>query len=634
MKSEPTRIDHLRSGTVARSSGWLAAGLIALAALVAYHNSFSGAFVLDDSSSIAGNPSIRHLWPLGGPLSPPHGRGLTVDGRPILNLSLAVNYALGGARVWGYHALNLIIHIVAGLVLFGVVRRTLERIRAAGDPMLLALAVALLWTLHPLQTESVTYVIQRAESLMGLFYLLTLYCFIRLSEPESLLVPLRGTSADGRKGRWAWLSIACCLLGMETKEVMVSAPVIVFLYDTTFVSGGFRDAWRRHWRLYAGLASTWLLLAYVVASAGNRGGTSGIGIGVGAWAYWLTQFPAVVKYVGLALWPNPLVFDYGTEWIPRAGDALPYAAAVIALVAGSGYALLRPGREVPMGARALGFAGAWFLAILAPTSLVPGNRQTMAEHRMYLALAAVIAVGVVVIYRLAGRRSLALFAALAVVFGVLTLRRNADYRSQLVLYQDTADKCPGNAFAQCNLGTELFSKGRTYEAIDRYETALRLRPDYPVAEDNLGNALARLGHFDEAAGHYLAAIRLDPAFANAHSNLGVALYQLGRVADATAQFRTALRLDPDDAEAHNNLGTALVRMGRVDEAISCYREAVRLSPDYASAHCNLGNALLRKGAIEEATRHYEEALRLQPDFPEARRMLDQVRAGLGGTARP
>ena len=602
-----------------RKPVWLAAGAIALAAFAAYHNSFSGAFVLDDSSSIAGNPSIRHLWPLSVPLSPPHGHGLTVDGRPVLNLSLAVNYAFCGTRGWGYHAFNLLIHVFAGLTLFGVVKRTLERIRIAMDSTLLALAVALLWTLHPLQTESVTYVIQRAESLMGLFYLLTLYCFIRSAESKT---------AGG--AIWAWLSIVSCLLGMATKEVMVSAPVMVFLYDRTFVSGSFRDAWRRHWRLHTGLACTWLLLAYVVASAGNRGGTSGIGIGVGAWAYWLTQFPAVVNYARLALWPHPLVFDYGAQWMPDARDAIPYAAAVIALVAGTGYALFRPSREGRLGTRALGFAGAWFLAILAPTSLVPGNRQTMAEHRMYLALAAVIVICVIGIHRVARRRSFVLFAVLGIAFGVLTLQRNTDYRSQLVLYQDTADKCPGNAFAQCNLGTEYFSLGRTSEAISRFEGALRLRPDYPVAEDNLGNALARLGRFDEAAGHYLTAIRLDPAFADAHSNLGIALFHEGRATDAISQFGIAVQLDPDNAEAHNNLGTALVQMGRMDEAIGCYEEAVRLSPDYASAHCNLGNALLRKGRADEAIRHYEEALRLQPDLSEARRGLDRAKSGNDG----
>jgi len=409
---------------------------------------------------------------------------------------------------------------------------------------------------------------------------------------------------------------------------------MVLLYDRTFVSGSFGGAWRRHWRLYAGLAATWILLAYLVAGEGNRGGTSGVGIGIGAGTYWLTQFPAVAGYLRLALWPHPLVFDYGTEWVRGAGEVVAYAAVVIALIGGTGWALLSRERAGQAGMRALGFAGAWFFAILAPTSLMPGNRQTMAEHRMYLALAAVIVIFVIEIYRLAGRRSLPVFAAVIVAFGILTARRNTDYRSELILYRDTAAKCPDNAFAQCNLGTELFSLGLTSDAIDRYESALRLRPDYPVAEDNLGNALVRLGRFEEAVSHYLTAIRLDPTFADAHSNLGIALFNQDRVDEAVAQFRSAVQLDPDDAEARNNLGTALMRIGRVQEAIRCYQEAVRLSPDYASAHCNLGNALLRLGRVSEAIVHYREAVRLQPDLSDARRVLDRLERDKENTPGP
>jgi hypothetical protein len=178
------------SSGFSRSTG-LAGVVIVLAALAVYYNSFSGPFIYDDVVSITENPTIRHLWPVGRVLSPPVH--LPVTGRPLLNLSLALNYALSGDAVWSYHALNLLIHVLAGLTLFGLVRRTLLRQGYGGQalqqPVLskqfgeasmpLAFVVALLWVVHPLQTECVTYVTQRAESLMGLFYLLTLYCFVR-----------------------------------------------------------------------------------------------------------------------------------------------------------------------------------------------------------------------------------------------------------------------------------------------------------------------------------------------------------------------------------------------------------------------------------------------------------------------
>ena len=241
-----------------------------------------------------------------------------------MNFSLAVNYALGGYDVWGYHALNLAIHILAGLTLYGIVRRTLLspllRERFGASAVRLALAVAVLWTVHPLQTEAVTYISERCESLMGLFYLLTLYCFIR------------GTDAP-RSSWWFVLSVAACLLGMASKEVMVTAPVMVLLYDRTFVSGSFREAWTRHRWLYLGLAGTWVLLGWLMVGLHYRG--AGYGLGIPWWAYALVECRAVVQYLWLALWPHPLVFDYGEfVAIRHMGEVAPYAVMLAVLVAG------------------------------------------------------------------------------------------------------------------------------------------------------------------------------------------------------------------------------------------------------------------------------------------------------------
>jgi protein O-mannosyl-transferase len=299
----------------------LAPLLLVLAGLLAYWNSFTAPFVFDDASSVLNNDSIRHLWPIGHALSPPPVAG--VGGRPVFNLSLAINYALGGLNVRGYHALNLAIHILAGLTLLGVVRRTLlqpalrERFGAVANE--LALATAILWMLHPLQTESVTYVSERCESLMGLFYLLTLYCFIR------------GT-ASPNAGRWFTLSITMCLLGMATKEVMVTAPLIVFLYDRTFVAGNFRAAWKRRWRVYAGLGATWLLLGYLLIGLHYR--KVGYGLGLTWQAYAMTECRSVVNYLRLAIWPRPLVFDYGSDTISNLADAAPYALILLLLATG------------------------------------------------------------------------------------------------------------------------------------------------------------------------------------------------------------------------------------------------------------------------------------------------------------
>ncbi len=286
----------------------LAAGAIVLATAAAFSSSFRGAWIYDDMPAIVENPTIRQLWPVWKPLCPPLG-GKAVSGRPLLNLSLAINYAISGNEVWSYHAANLVIHVLAALTLFGILRRTLllptvrDRLGSAAVAVPLAAVIALLWALHPLQTESVTYITQRAESLMGLFYLLTLYCFIRGSRGHPIFASAKigtvptirgecrgsgvrgqGTGRDSRPSSsilppvaWYAASVTACLLGMATKEVMISAPLIVLLYDRTFCAGSFRQAWRRRPGFYAALACTWLLLGWLVLSMMHLLGENGPG---------------------------------------------------------------------------------------------------------------------------------------------------------------------------------------------------------------------------------------------------------------------------------------------------------------------------------------------------------------------
>jgi Flp pilus assembly protein TadD len=559
--------------------------VLIVAGLLAYHNSFTGPFIFDDAPSIRENPTIRHLWPIWRPLSPP--RWATVDGRPIVNLSLAINYALGGLDVRGYHVLNLTIHILAGLTLFGIVRRTLlqprlrERFGAVANE--LALAVAVLWTVHPLQTESVTYVIQRCESLMGLFCLLTLYCFIRGAESP-------------RPHVWYGLCLTACALGMASKEVMVAAPLIVLLYDWVFVASSFRELWRRRAALYVGLAATWLILAVLVVTTPHA--NTGLGIrGLTPWDYLKTEAGVIVYYLRLCFWPHPLVIDYFDWPIARSlKDGLVPGIVVAGLLGATAWAF----RHRPR----LAFLGACFFLILAPTSsILPSLGEVAAERRMYLPLAAVVTMVVIGIHAWAGRQSLPVFLGLAVGLGFLTVQRNQDYRSEIAIWADTVAKRPENPRAHSNLGNPLLDAGREREALEHYEQALRIKPDYALAHYDLGLMLWRAGKTREAVEHWEQALRLEPDLAAAHYTLGVALIQAGQTNEAMQHWEQTVRIDPDDAEAHNDLGSALLIAGRIPEAIKHYEQALRIRPDYAEAHRNLGLALEQMGRIEAATGH-------------------------------
>jgi tetratricopeptide (TPR) repeat protein len=585
--------------------------LLGLATLAAYYNSFSGPFVYDDVPAIKDNPTIRHLGNIAQVLSPPSDSGITVNGRPLVNLTLAINYAIGGTTVTSYHVLNLIIHLGACLALFGLVRRTLqlpglrERFDRGGASLPLAFSTALLWALHPLQTEAVTYIIQRAESLVGLFYILTFYCFVRsVTSPQPKL--------------WQGLSIAACFCGMASKEVMASAPLLVLLYDRAIVSGTFREAWRRHFGLYLGLAASWVILAGLVSISRDRGGTAGFGAGgTSSWHYALTSAYAIGTYVKLCFWPSPLVFDYGTAIAKELRPVLPQAILIVSGVIATGYALWRR----PL----LGFIGIWFFAILGPSSsIIPIASEPIAEHRMYLPLAALVALVVVGCGHRLGRLALPAFAVLGIVAGWLTFQRNRDYRDELTLWRDAQTKYPTGARAHNNVGEILYRQGKMDEAIACFREAVRLLPNYIDALNNLGNSLTEQGDVKGALQFLDLALRLKPGYSETLNNLGNAYYKLGHKEDAVVKYREAIKARPGFADPHNNLGVVIAELGQNDEAIKEYEIALRLKPDYLDAHYNYGNVLNQVGRKAEAVAQFETALKLKPTHPEAHNNLGGV----------
>ncbi len=582
----------------------LAIAVIVVAALAAYHNSFAGAFVLDDQSSIETNASIRQLWPPGPALTPPSDSG--TGGRPLANYTYALDYAISGLRVQGYHASNVTILVLAALTLFGVVRRTLRqpllREFFGGSGWLVALAAAGLWTLHPLTSSTVDYMAQRTELLAALFCLLTLYFFIRSTEQRESRI-------------WPVLAVGACLLGMASKETMVTTPVLVWLYDRTFVAGSFRAAWRQRGRLHLALAATWLALAAFMASARLSARGIGFDLGVPWFNYTLTQCHAVLLYLKLAFWPHPLVFDYGWKFERAIAPALPAALLLIAILCGVVWMI----RRKPT----LGFLGAWFFVLLAPSSsVVPLTEQPIAESRVFLPLTAITMLVAIGLFLWAGRRGLLACLPLALVLGVATVRRHDDYRSALALWSDTVAKVPDNARAHNNLGSALTREpGRESEAAAQFVEALRLRPDYADAHNNLGAEWQRAGRTADAIAQFEAALRLNPGFADAHYNLGTALAAAGRPADAIPHFEAALRLNPENARAHNNLGAVLLDLGRVDDAFALDNAAIRLDPNFPDAHYNLGNALARANRTADAIEEFTTALRLQPEFAKAHNNL-------------
>ncbi|RIK57226.1 MAG: hypothetical protein DCC63_14685 [Nitrospira sp.] len=612
-RGEPARAAETLSGA---GRVWVCIGVLLAATVGLYWNSLDCPFIFDDDDSIVRNVYIRTLWPLTEALKAP--RQTTVDGRPVVSLSLAVNYALGGLDVRVYHATNMLIHALAGITLFGVMRRAFlsprlrERYGRAATG--LALATAMVWVSHPLCTQAVTYVIQRAESLMALFYLATVY------------FALHGMDAR-RPGGWYVLAVASCALAMGTKEVAISAPVVVLLADRALFAGRFGAALRGRSALYAGLAATMLIQGLLTVST-PRPDMEGFGLGrQTAVNYLLTEFGVVMRYLRLSLWPTGLCLDYGWPLVQSFGEAVFPGLVVLALLGATVHAVVR--------GKPWGVAAAAFWMILAPTSSVLPLFDPIFEHRMYLPLAALCVLGAALVHSLIVRdvvtgsdaearrlrAAAVLVLAVVAVFGGLTIRRNRDYRSELAIWTDVVAKRPDNVRGQVNLGTTLTKLGRFDEAYEILQKAVAARPNYAEGRNNLGAVLTKLGRLEEAVAEFQACLAVSDKYPSAHFNLGLVYEELGRTQEAMEQFAHAIRLYPEYPDAHESLAYLLSSQGRRDEAIAHYRSALRYAPMRAKSCNNLGKLLGQKGAYEEAVGWFRAALAASPELMEARNNL-------------
>lgn len=562
--------------------------VLVVACALAYATSLSNPFLYDDQTAIVKNTTIRTLSPVSVPLSPP--RDTPVAGRPLVNLSLAVNYAYGGLDVTSYHVTNLALHMLVALVLFGVVRRT---IKSDG----LALAAALVWAVHPLTSEVVNYTVQRTESMMALCYLTTLYCAIR---------------AAAHPGGWTWLvaAVTACAAGMASKESMVTAPLMVLVYDRVFLYPSLAAAWRERRALYIGLAATWGVLALLML--GEPRTSVGFGAGVGVWTYVLNQLSLIARYLFLTVWPRPLVVDYGLPRPLAITDVMVPGILIVALGVATLLALRRH--------KALGFLGVWFFVTLAPTSsVVPIATEAGAERRMYLPLMALAVLAVVGVSRLLARRVGAesrvpavVLAVVCVLLAAATTVRTLEYRSVRTIAQTNVDRFP-HGRARLALASELVAANEHSEAMRQLEEAVK---DYPQARLGLATELATSGRMSDAVVQAQEFIRLLPDNAEvptARDLMGRAYALQGLYEPAVEQFTLLTHARPNDAGPYISIGDARLRQQRVDEAIASYDSALKRRPGDPDILGQLGLALGAAGRRREASLAFDNAAAARPN---------------------
>jgi len=651
--------------------------VIAIVGIISYSNSFNVPFQFDDYFNISENPIIKDPGNFTSSLS-----GYQYNPRRYLGyLSLALNYRYGGLDVRGYHIVNLLIHLINATLVYFLVLLTFRTpyfksdksevsskkedagkgpdtdglslltthyslFTIPGSRSFVAFFSALLFVAHPIQTQAVTYIVQRFTSLAALFYLLSMVMYVkaRLQSAKSIEQSAGNNSVPDAtvlmrfvKGPmpYALCSLLSAVLAMKTKEIAFTLPIMILLYEFIF----FRSTLKRKLIVLVPILLTLAIIPLSMLHIDKPLGEllsdlsekSRLQTDMSRGDYLATEMRVIVTYIRLIVFPINQNLDYGYP-IYRSFFSPPVFLSFLFLsgLIGTAVYLLyksrwaattvsrkklevssdqaeaegdRSGNDLPFTthyslltihySRLIAFGILWFfLALSVESSFIP-IVDVIFEHRLYLpSIGAFVALSAALFAAAMRAKSrwpnseraiIPLVVIIVLILSAATFARNRVWQDKTRLWEDVVRKSPGNARAHNNLCFVYLGNGKTDQAIQQCTAALGLLPDYLDARINLGVAYNARGMYDKAIEHFLI----------------------------------ALSMDPDDADAHNNLGIAYVSKGMFDEGIKHYQIAVSLSPDYAEAYSNLGVAYASKGLFDKARENFEYAIRLKPDYFEA-----------------
>ena len=616
--------------------------LVAVVGIAAYANSFDVPFTFDDEQAIATNNITKEISRIFA------GQGLHYNPRRIVGyLSLALNYRYGGLDVTGYHVVNLIIHVASAFLVYAMAAVTLRTPfftqaspSAEREPLppgagLIPLVVSLLFVVHPIQTQAVTYIVQRFASLATLFYLAAVVCYaqgrvaaaavtLAASAGASSGVSAKGWRRQGVISLWFVLAGLMSAFAMLTKEIAVTLPAAILLYECSFFGITRKKLVRVFWiaLAIAGACGLYLLAARGGDLFGAIDAMTRETLSISRMTYFLTQITVVARYLGLLVLPvsQQVVYDYPLHHSLWDFDVLLSSLLLGSLLALSGWIYVLSGRSgetfdkvralwVPTAAgrrllRITGFGVVWFFLTLSIESGIIPIRDVIFEHRLYLPTAgfflALVAAAVAFLSAHQVRILGAVAGVVVVTLSTLTYLRNETWRDPVRLWRDNADKAPSNVGAWQNLGVALHRKQDYEGAIKAYKYCLLFKEIDPQIYNNLGAANASTGRLDDAAVMFRKSLSLQPQQWSIWLNLGSLDTMNGNYAAAEDEIKRAIRLAPQRMEAHFHLGEVYERQGRYREAEGQYREAVALDPAYSQAWKGLATVCRAQGRTGEA----------------------------------
>jgi len=659
--------------------------------IIIYSNTLNVPFIFDDIPNIVENPDIKNIRNLKTRLIYKSDANIynNQPTRPLTYLSLTLNYYFGGLNVFGYHLVNIALHILVTILIFSLTRKTFFYL--SGFPkgpetlaesfsnfpfdqkmneVVLPLAVALLFSVHPMNIDVVTHIIHRSGSLSTLFYLTSLLLFIKSFEGNKWLYPF---------------SLLCFTFSFYSKQIAATLPAMILLFDYLFLSSckAEKVVQKKYYHL-----PFWTLLVLMVAwnyfYLGNLGY---MGETLPRYIYLLTQPWAILNYLRLLFVPMGQSIDHFL--IPTVTIFEIRFILTIVLLSGifiSTYLFYKKKQSL---SRLVLFSVLWFFITLTPTSSFFPINESMAEKRVYLPGWG-FSIGLICLYLLIfkmnfqdtfdksrGKKLIIILGIHILLLSAMTWNRNKDYQSPILLWKEVIKVYPHNARAYNNLGIAFSDKRNHDKALEYYQKAIQVEPNYAKAYNNLGNVFSIKEDYSKAFKYYQKAIQLDPNYAKAYNNLGNVFsdiqdyneairyyqkaielnpkyadpyYNLGKVYDelkeygkAQKVFRKASDLNPDlkgtynrldvidqrklltesqetheqisnDHKSYNKWGTFYAKQKNYAKAIESYHKALEMNPNYAVAHYNMGNVYRDQNEYGRAVEFYRKAIKLNPDY--------------------
>ena len=622
--------------------------LLCLVGIGIYSNALNGPFLFDDSIFVVNNIAIRDITEV----SKIWNALLPQPSRFVGLYTFALNYHFHELDVFGYHATNLAIHIIVSCLVwwFALMILSTEKVKRSGlvkHEEYVAFFAALIFCVHPVQTQAVSYISQRAASLATLFYLLSACLYVRGRLTKNNMAVSAACFAG---------AIVSGLLGMFTKEVVITLPISILLFEYFFLLKKREDplsATEKGVLIFSVIIilSFMLVIPYLFKMGvinmffGAKPSQSHQGDIITFWKYELTQLRVLSLFIKLMVVPLGQNFDYDFVLSRSLFEPKTFLCFIFVILFGI-FAVKSKKKNMLVS------YGMFWIFVTYSANLIP-RANVIFEHKLYLiSIGFCFAISAGLYYAVRDLKKFVwVMAAIAVVLSFLTYQRNKVWGNEFLFWSDVVKKSPNKARPHNDLGLAYFKKGDYDPALEHYNRAIELdgtieeaynnrgvvytkrgqdelaledfnkaisiRPRYADALNNRGVIYKRKGMFDLALRDYVEALRYNMAYPDIFFNIAVIYEKKGRLDLAERNYDKAISLDRYKADAYNNRSIVYSKAKRYEDAMSGFDKAISIKPDYFEAYNNKGSLLFLKGDYDGAVKNYSKALEINPKYYDA-----------------